>query len=73
MRREAWGHPASCTNPVEPDSDPMAVLNAKFRVRATSNLRVVDASSFRRIPELFIWAPVATLSEKASVDIISGG
>lgn len=73
VRREAWGHHASCTNPVGPDSDPMAVLDAKFRVRGTSNLRVVDASSFPRIPGLFIWAPVATLSEKASADIISGG
>ncbi len=73
VRKEAWGHHASCTNPIGPDSDPMAVLDSRFRVRGTSNLRVVDASSFPRIPGLFIWAPVATLSEKASIDILSGG
>ncbi|GAA0430612.1 GMC oxidoreductase [Acrocarpospora corrugata] len=71
IRQESWGHHASCTNPIGPDSDPMAVLDSRFRVRGTSNLRVVDASAFPRIPGLFIWAPVATLAEKASADIIA--
>ncbi|WP_214110639.1 GMC oxidoreductase [Acrocarpospora catenulata] len=71
VRREAWGHHASCTNPIGPDDDPMAVLDSRFRVRGTSNLRVVDASAFPRIPGLFIWAPVATLAEKASLDILA--
>ncbi|MGH9222469.1 MAG: GMC family oxidoreductase [Acidimicrobiales bacterium] len=72
VRKEAWGHHASCTNPIGPASDPMAVLDSRFRVHGTSNLRVVDASSFPRIPGMFIWAPIATISEKATADILSG-
>jgi choline dehydrogenase len=72
VRKEAWGHHASCTNPIGPDSDPKAVLDTRFRVKGTTNLRVVDASSFPRIPGMFIWAPIATISEKASADILSG-
>lgn len=68
--KEAWGHHASCTNPIGPASDPKAVLDSRFRVRGTTNLRVVDASAFPRIPGLFIWAPTAILSEKASADIL---
>jgi len=71
-RKEAWGHHASCTNPIGPDADPDAVLDSRFRVRSTSNLRVVDASSFSRIPGFFIWGPIATISEKATADILSG-
>lgn len=71
VRREAWGHHASCTNPIGPASDRNAVLDGKFRVYGTANLRVVDASAFPRIPGLFIWAPTAILAEKASEDILS--
>ncbi|GII91823.1 GMC family oxidoreductase [Sinosporangium siamense] len=71
VRKEAWGHHASCSNPIGPDGDPDAVLDSRFRVRGTIGLRVVDASAFPRIPGLFIWAPTAIISEKAAHDILS--
>ena len=71
IRREQYGHHASCTNPMGAENDPNAVLDGKLRVRGTSNVRVVDASAFPRIPGTFIWIPVACLSEKASQDIIA--
>ena len=46
VKKEAWGHHASCTCPIGTDSDPMAVLDSKFRVRGVNGLRVVDASVF---------------------------
>ncbi|MFC4334202.1 GMC family oxidoreductase [Salininema proteolyticum] len=69
--KESWGHHASCTNPIGPDGDGGAVLDAKFRVRGVDGLRVVDASSFPRIPGLFIWAPIAMISEKAGDDLLA--
>jgi choline dehydrogenase len=71
IRNEAWGHHASCTNKIGADTDPMAVLDSRFRVRGTSRLRVVDASVFPRIPGHFIVAPVYMISEKA-FDVITG-
>jgi len=71
VKREAWGHHASCTNKIGTDSDPMAVLDSKFRVRGTQGLRVVDASVFPRVPGLFIVVPIYMIAEKASEDIIA--
>lgn len=71
VRNEAWGHHASCTCPIGPSSDPMAVLDSKFRVRGVDRLRVVDASVFPRIPGYFIALPVYMVSEKAA-DVILG-
>lgn len=71
VRKESWGHHASCSNPIGADGDQGAVLDSKFMVRGTVNLRVVDASAFPRIPGLFIWAPTAIISEKAASDILS--
>jgi len=68
---EAWGHHASCTAPIGADSDPMAVLDSRFRVRGVDGLRVVDASAFPKIPGLFIALPTYTLSEKAADVIIA--
>jgi choline dehydrogenase-like flavoprotein len=65
-RARAWGHHASCTCAMGADSDPMAVLDSRFRVRGTKNLRVVDASAFPKIPGFFIVAAIYMLSEKAS-------
>lgn len=42
IEAEAWGHHASCTVPIGRDSDPMAVLDSKFRVRGVDGLRVVE-------------------------------
>lgn len=70
IRDEAWGHHASCTNKIGPSSDPMAVLDSRFRVRGVDRLRVVDASVFPRIPGYFIVSAVYMISEKA-LDVIT--
>ncbi|RDW68107.1 hypothetical protein BP6252_09503 [Coleophoma cylindrospora] len=70
IKRESWGHHASCTCPIGADDDSMAVLDSRFRVRGTQGLRVVDASVFPKIPGFFIAAPVYMISEKASDVII---
>lgn len=67
--QEAWGHHASCSCKIGAPEDKMAVLDSRFRVRGTRNLRVVDASVFPRIPGLFIVSAVYMIGEKAS-DVI---
>jgi len=69
VRRQAWGHHASCTCKIGPESDPTAVVDSRFRVHGTKNLRVVDASVFPHIPGFFIVSAVYMISEKAS-DVI---
>jgi len=69
IQREAWGHHASCTNPIGAAGDPAAVLDSRFRVHGTTGLRVVDASVFPRIPGFFIVSAVYMVAEKAS-DVI---
>ncbi len=49
----------------------MAVLDSKFRVRGTKNVRVVDASVFPFIPGFFIVTPIYMIAEKASEDILA--
>lgn len=71
VKNEAWGHHASCTCPIGKDGDSMAVLDAKFKVRGTEGLRVVDASVFPKIPGFYIAVPVYMVSEKAA-DVILG-
>ena len=82
MRRwiveNAWGHHASCTCPMGLQShtqhlngkDYLAVLDSKFRVWGTRNLRVVDASVFPKIPGFFIVLPLLMVSQKASEQIV---
>ncbi|KAM5349280.1 hypothetical protein ACJ41O_005787 [Fusarium nematophilum] len=70
LKDEAWGHHASCTCPIGPDDDPMAVLDSDFKVRGTEGLRVVDASVFPKIPGFYIALPLYVVSEKASDVII---
>ncbi|MCX5193032.1 GMC family oxidoreductase N-terminal domain-containing protein [Streptomyces sp. NBC_00249] len=70
IRKEAWGHHASCTAAIGPAGRSGSVLDGQLRVHGTSNLRVVDASAFPRIPGLFIMAPTLVLAEKASQDIL---
>ncbi len=65
IRNEAWGHHASCTCKIGPDTDPMAVLDSRLRVRGVEALRVVDASVFPKIPGFFIVTPIYMVSEKA--------
>jgi choline dehydrogenase len=69
VENNAWGHHASCTCKIGTDDDPMAVLDAKFRVRGTKGLRVVDASVFPKIPGFFIVTSVYMIGEKAA-DVI---
>ncbi|MFD8980932.1 GMC family oxidoreductase [Streptomyces sp. NPDC059564] len=70
IRREAWGHHASCTAAIGPAGKRGSVLDGRLRVHGTANVRVVDASAFPRIPGLFIMAPTLVLAEKASQDIL---
>jgi choline dehydrogenase len=69
VRNEAWGHHASGTCKIGLREDAMAVLDSRFRVHGTENLRVVDASVFPYIPGLFIVSAVYMIAEKAS-DVI---
>jgi choline dehydrogenase len=69
VRREAWGHHASCTCRIGPSSDRNAVVDHAFRVHGTDGLRVVDASVFPKIPGFFIVTAVYMIGEKAS-DVI---
>jgi len=65
VKYNAWGHHASCTCKIGSKSDPMAVVDARFRVYGVENLRVVDASVFPKIPGLFIVSAIYMISEKA--------
>jgi choline dehydrogenase len=71
IRDNAWGHHASCSNPMGKASDPGAVVDSDFRVIGVENLRVVDASVFPRIPGFFIVTPIYMIAEKAADVIIS--
>lgn len=70
VREQAWGHHACGTCKMGPTSDPLAVVDSRFRVRGTQGLRVVDASVFPRIPGFFIVTSVFMLAEKAA-DVIA--
>jgi choline dehydrogenase len=71
VKDEAWGHHASCTCKIGRRDDAMAVLDSRFRVYGTRNLRVVDASVFPRIPGLFLVSAVYMVAEKASAVILA--
>ena len=69
VRRESWGHHASCSNRMGAPGDPNSVVDSRFRVFGTSRLRIVDASVFAEIPGTFIALPLFMLSERAA-DVI---
>jgi choline dehydrogenase len=69
IKDQAWGHHASCTCKIGPREDNMAVVDSRFRVHGTRNLRIVDASVFPHIPGFFIVSAIYMISEKAS-DVI---
>ena len=71
IRDHAWGHHACGTSKMGPESDPTAVVDSRFRVHGTRNLRVVDASVFPRIPGSFIACAVYMISEKACDVIVA--
>ncbi len=71
IMNEAWGHHASCSCKTGAEGDGLAVLDSNFRVRGTTNLRVVDASVFPYIPGFFIVTPIYMIAEKASEVILA--
>jgi choline dehydrogenase len=71
VRDHAWGHHACGTCRIGPPSDPLAVIDSRFRVHGVQALRVVDASVFPRIPGFFIVTPIYMISEKASEVILA--
>ena len=71
VRTQAYSHHATSSCRIGADSDPLAVLDSKFRVRGVSGLRVVDASVFPVVPGAFPVVPTMMLSQKASEDIIA--
>lgn len=70
IRKDAWGHHASCTARMGADDEPLAVLDSDFRVRGTRALRVVDASAFPTIPALFPLMTIFAMSERAADRIL---
>jgi choline dehydrogenase len=70
IKHQAYSHHPTSTCAIGADSDPMAVLDSKFRVRGVKNLRVVDASAFPKIPGAFPVVPTMLLAEKATADIL---
>jgi len=69
IKEQTWSHHATSTCSIGPDSDPLAVLDSRFRVRGIQNLRVVDGSAFPRVPGAFPVIATFMLSEKAT-DVI---
>jgi len=67
---QSWSHHASSSCAIGADSDPMAVLDSKFRVRGVTGLRVVDASAFPKVPGGFPVIPVFMISMKAAETIL---
>ena len=65
IKREAWGHHASCTCAMGTDPGKGAVVDGNFKVHGMKNLRIVDASVFPKIPGIFIVIPIYMISQKA--------
>jgi choline dehydrogenase-like flavoprotein len=72
VRQHAWGHHACGTCAIGPAACG-GVVGSDFRVHGTTNLRVVDASVFPRIPGFFIASAVYVIAEKAAEVILAGG
>src|SRR4029078_3228320 len=70
VQKNAWGHHASCSNPMGRAGDENAVVDSNFRVIGVQNLRIVDASVLPRIPGFFIVTPIYMIAEKASDAIL---
>jgi choline dehydrogenase len=64
IRYKFWGHHACGSCAIG------EVVDTKFKVKGTSNLHVVDASIFPKIPGFFIALPVYIISEKAADTIL---
>jgi choline dehydrogenase len=68
---QAFGHHATSTCAIGSDSDAMAVLDSRFRVRGVQGLRVVDASAFPRSPGSFPVIPTYMMSVQAGDFILA--
>lgn len=71
LKEQAYSHHASSSARIGADGDKTAVLDSKFRVRGVERLRVVDASSFPKVPGGFPVLPTMMLSEKATDDVLA--
>jgi choline dehydrogenase len=70
LRKQTYSHHVSGSCAIGSDTDPMAVLDSKFRVRGVSGLRVVDGSAFSVQPGSVPALPTLMLSEKALDSIL---
>jgi len=70
IKNEAWGHHACGTCAMKPRENG-GVVDSKFRVYGTKNLRIVDASIFPKIPGYFIVTSIYIAAEKAVDDILA--
>ncbi|PVI04817.1 GMC oxidoreductase [Periconia macrospinosa] len=62
---QTFGHHATSSCRMGPAGDKEYCVDSKFRVNGVSNLRVVDASVFPRVPGAMPNAPTFTISRKA--------
>jgi choline dehydrogenase len=69
IKDNAWGHHASCSCPIGEEAKG-GVLDTNLIVHGTTNVRVVDASVFPKIPGFFIVTSIYTVSEKATDDVL---
>ena len=65
-----WHAAATCK--MGPKSDPMAVIDTNMHVYGTTNLRVVDASSFPFLPPGHPQSTVYAIAEKIAAEILQG-
>jgi len=63
-------HPAG-TAAMGPDTDPMAVLDARLRVRGVDALRVIDASAMPRIVSGNTNSPTLMIAEKGAAMVLA--
>jgi len=68
---QSFGHHPTSSCAIGADSDPLAVLDSKFRVRGVKGLRVVDASAHPRSPGAFPQLPTYMLSIQAGDFILA--
>lgn len=61
----SYGHLGS-TCAMGPDGDPLAVLDARCRVRGVTGLRVVDASAMPKLPAGNTYLGCVMLAERAA-------
>ncbi|KAF2263880.1 alcohol oxidase [Lojkania enalia] len=70
LKEQAYSHHASSSARIGADDDRYAVLDSSFRVRGVKGLRVVDASSFPKVPGAFPVLPTMMISEKATETLL---